>query len=64
MRGSVGGVSLGQARRHKALDGLSAELVGRPAEQLRDLRARIYDPTESVGGDDDVRARVEDQLGA
>ena len=62
--GSMRGVSLGQARRHEALDRLATELLRRPAEHLLDPRAGVHDPTATVDGNDDVRARVEHRLGA
>jgi hypothetical protein len=62
--GAVRGVPLGQARWHDALDWLSQEFLGRPAERLADPRARIDDATASVHGHHGIRARVEHLLGA
>ena len=62
--GSVGGVSLGQAQRHEALDRLSEELLRRPAECVQDPGAGVHDPTANVDGNNHVGARVEHELGA
>jgi hypothetical protein len=57
-------MSLGQARRHEALDRLPTELLRRPAERILDPWAGVHDPTATVDGNDGVRARVEHLLGA
>jgi len=62
--GSVRGVSLSQARRQEALDRLSEEVIGRPAELLLDLRARVHDPTAIVDGNDRIGAGIENWRGA
>jgi hypothetical protein len=62
--GSVRGVPFGQARRHQALDRLSEELRRRPAERVQDPPGGVHDPTATVDGDNHVRARVEQKLGA
>jgi hypothetical protein len=55
----VRSVSLGQARRDEALERLSKELLGQPAERLLDPLAGVHDPTANVDENDGIRARVE-----